>query len=47
MFMNSYCQTVENLCEINEHNDSVKLFNAPHNKIRVHVRRITNQIAVL
>ena len=38
---------MENLCENNEHNFSVKFFNVPHNKIRGHVRRITNQIAVL
>ena len=30
-----------------EHNFSVKIFNAPHNKIRGHVRRVTNQIAGL
>ena len=47
MFMNSYCETVENVCENNEHNFSVNCFNAPRNKIRGHVRRISNQIAVL
>ena len=30
-----------------EHNFSVIFFNAPQNKIRGHVRRVTNQIAVL
>ena len=38
---------MENLCDNNEHNISVKIFDVPHNKIRGHVGQITNQIAVL
>ena len=38
---------MENLCENSEHNFSVTFINAPHNKIRGHMCRITNQIAVL